>query len=57
MPKRHFAVVVAGLYQTEPAGKREVELTDENKPMNTKEEMRPAVYSLATTGMATVRID
>ena len=57
IPKRHLAVVVAGLYQTEPAGRREVELTLENKAMNTKDAMRPDVYSFATVGMATERRD
>ena len=44
MPKRHFAVVVAGLNQTLPAGKLDVWTTDANKPMNTKEAMIPGVF-------------
>ena len=56
MPKRHLAVVVAGLNQTLPAGKLDVWTTDANKPMNTKEAMIPGVYSFAAEIPPTARI-
>ena len=56
MPKRHLAVVVAGLNQTLPAGKLDVWTMDANKPMNTKEAMIPGVYSFAAEIPPTARI-